>query len=509
VVIEWSDLDPRLGLRTTGGWPPDDLRDLVGTATSRLNALDRSLSATAGGAPIAVALPTLPLPPCFRCPTYQAAPEALALRHAVSAFAASLAAVPGLRVVDVASLDAASPPGGRPDPARDLQAGFPYRVEHADVLADRLAALLRPAVPRKGLITDLDHTLWHGIAGEDGVDALSWHLDRGTHAFALYQQMLASLAELGVLIGVASRNDPTVVERALARSDLLVPREVLFPVEAGWGPKSEAVARILNAWNVGPQDVVFIDDSPMERAEVAAAFPDLECLAFPGDEDGVPTFLNALRDRFGKDAVSPEDRLRRTSLQGLPARSVGTEDFLATAEAELQVSWNRPDARCLELINKTNQFNLNGRRLDEAAWHHRLADPDTFLLAVTYRDRFGPLGKIAVVLGRHTPTGPVVDAWVMSCRAFARRIEHQTLRALLEALAVDAISLAFRPTPRNGPMRDFLAAVTQRAPTDDVVIQRDEFEARCPRCYGKVTCDERIARATGSLLLHSVPGSAG
>lgn len=511
VVIEWSDLDPRLGFRTTGGWPPDGLADIVSGAASRLNALKSAVVAVADRVPACVSLPTLPLPPCFRPPTAHAAPHALALREAVWAFAASLADNPGIRVVDPQSLDAESPPGQRLDLARDLQCGFPYRVEHANTLAERLAALLRPATAKKGLITDLDHTLWRGIAGEDGVDALSWHLDRGDHAFALYQQMLASLADLGVLIGVASRNDPNVIEQALAREDLLVPRDTFFPIEAGWGSKSESVARILNAWNIGPQDVVFVDDSAMERAEVAAAFPDLECLAFPGDDDeSVLALLNALRDRFGKTSVSTEDRLRRTSLRAASARSAACpEQFLAAANADLRMSWNAPDARCLDLINKTNQFNLNGRRLDEAEWRRCLADPTAFLMAVSYRDKFGPLGKIAVVLGRQTETGTVLDSWVMSCRAFARRIEHQTLMALFERLETDAIRLAFEPTNRNGPMQEFLTALTGQAPTGDLTIQREVFEARCPRCYGKVIWDERTERAADTLLLDRVSGSTG
>ena len=59
-----------------------------------------------------------------------------------------------------------------------------------------------------------------------------------------------------------------LVEQALARGDMLLSKESLFPLEAHWKPKSESVGRILETWNVGPSDVVFIDDSPTEVAEV-------------------------------------------------------------------------------------------------------------------------------------------------------------------------------------------------------------------------------------------------
>src|SRR6185295_4898361 len=90
--------------------------------------------------------------------------------------------------------------------------GFPYRVVHASVLADLLARLLQPPVPKKGIITDLDNTLWLGILGEDGPGGVSWDLDHKSHMHGLYQQLLHSLAEAGTLIAAASKADPSVVE---------------------------------------------------------------------------------------------------------------------------------------------------------------------------------------------------------------------------------------------------------------------------------------------------------
>ena len=54
------------------------------------------------------------------------------------------------------------------------------------------------------------------------------------------------------------------------------------------------------------------------------------------------------------------------------------------------------DRRAFELVNKTNQFNLNGRRFQPADWAAALARPGAWLAVVSYQDRFGALGKIAV-----------------------------------------------------------------------------------------------------------------
>ena len=115
-----------------------------------------------------------------------------------------------------------------------------------------------------------------------------------------------------------------------------------------------------------------------------------------------------------------------------------------------------PDPRALELINKTNQFNLNGKRHTEASWQQYLSDPSVFIAVASYEDKYGPLGKIAVLAGRIEGNDLMIDHWVMSCRAFSRRIEHGCLIGVLQKFAVDQVTFGFLETPRNRPIRDFL-----------------------------------------------------
>src|ERR1051326_573860 len=42
-VAEWSDLDPRLGLRSLGGWSPPLFPDIVETTSRRMAELQRSI----------------------------------------------------------------------------------------------------------------------------------------------------------------------------------------------------------------------------------------------------------------------------------------------------------------------------------------------------------------------------------------------------------------------------------------------------------------------------------
>jgi FkbH-like protein len=504
VVLEWPDLDARLGIRRLGGWRPADLSDIVRTVRGQAGELLSACNALAAETVVALCLPTIEIAPVPYQPGWQLAEFEAELNAIRATLALDASRIPGLRLVNPRRLDQISPPAGRFDPKSELSAGFPYRLEHVSAIAELLAQLVGPPAPKKGIITDLDGTLWQGILGEVGVDGVAWDLDRHAHTHALYQQLLASLAETGVLVGVASKNDPGLVEDAFRRVDCLLKRDRVFPVEAHWGAKSHSVARILEAWNIGPEAVVFVDDDPMQLAEVAAAHPGIEGVPFPADEDGLYALLLRLRDLFGRSVLTEEDSLRLESLRRAHVRSseesqpaddlpVGDE-FLAEACAKVRLDTAKEpfDTRAFELLNKTNQFNLNGRRVTEGAWRAYLREPDTFLLVTTYGDKFGALGKIAVVGGRREGRGLAIDHWVMSCRAFSRRVEHQCLRFLFERHDVEEMAFDFQETERNGPLRTFLQEISGAQLAPGMVLTKATFAARCPSLFHEVESPDRV-----------------
>jgi FkbH-like protein len=146
---------------------------------------------------------------------------------------------------------------------------------------DVLAYLLDPPAPKKGIITDLDDTLWSGIVGEVSPEHIAWDLASHRQSHGLYQKLLNALATEGVLVAVASKNDPAIVTRAFEREDLLIRPQQFFQLEVCWNAKSKAVERILETWIIGADSVIFVDDSPMKLAEVAAEHPGIQCLLFP------------------------------------------------------------------------------------------------------------------------------------------------------------------------------------------------------------------------------------
>jgi FkbH-like protein len=497
VILEWSDLDPRLGIRHLGGWRTTEVPDIIRTVTANMSRFQDTLFRTAEQIPLVVALPSLPLPPIPHTPMRQTSGFETSLQESLNSFAANVAGNSSVRLVSHQWLNLLSPLQSRRDVRSELAFGFPYQLPHASVLAESLASLMSPDSPKKGLITDLDDTLWSGILGEVGVHGVSWDLSNNSQLHGLYQQLLMSLSDAGVLIAAASKNDGTLVDEAFQRDDILLGAERIYPIEAHWGPKSGSVSRILQAWNIGADSVVFVDDNPMELEEVKSVHPDVECILFPRqDPQAVYELLYKLRDSFGKAILTEEDALRLDSLrraqasqEQLSASNGRLDEFLKNIDAEVSMNLAKVpmDTRALELINKTNQFNLNGERFTESSWRAHLQNPDTFLLLVSYRDKYGPIGKIALLSGCiPTPKKLQIQTWVMSCRAFARRIEYQCLGYLFEKFQVEEVVLDYQKTPRNGPTQEFFAELFDYPVAPRCQLSREYFLSKCPPLFHSV-----------------------
>jgi FkbH-like protein len=496
LIIEWSDLDPRLGHRSTGRWSLAGTKDTLQVTVAALERIAALIAKIPVEVRIALSLPTLPFPPLFTTPGWQTSEIENEFDRQIALFSAEITRRRNLALMNQRRLAEDPSFAARFDLKSELLVGFPYSMEYTDALASISAGLIAHSAPKKGIITDLDGTMWDGIVGEIGPESVSWDFSRHHHLHALYQNLLSSLAEQGVLLGVASKNDATVVEKAFERSDLLLRPESIFPFEVHWQAKSSSVDRILKTWNIAADSVIFVDDSPLELAEVAARHPGIHCLQFQqADYAAGLAMLREIRDLCGKERISEEDGLRLNSIrQGAEFRRMTEngetppESFLKQVGATIvfDFSPSPEDSRVLELVNKTNQFNLNGLRRAAADWQQQNERADNVVAVIGYEDKFGPLGKIAVLQGHRNGAALHLDTWVMSCRAFSRHVEHQCLRVLFDRFQMDEIVFDYKPTAKNGPLREFFEGILGQAPEGKVSLKLAEFEAHCPTLFHKV-----------------------
>jgi len=335
------------------------------------------------------------------------------------------------------------------------------------------AALTPRLEPKKVLVTDLDNVVWGGVLAEDGLDGIACEpAGRGARHF-VYQGVLRRLQREGTLLAAVSRNDPEVVLAAFRSGRLLLQEPDFVAILASYHAKSAQIRELAERLNLAPDAFVFVDDNPVELAEVALALPAVRCVAFPQRDDDLARFVGTLAGLFPHGTITAEDRARtdmyRRRLAGLvPSELQGADltRFLEGLRMTLTIHDRRRGdrARAVQLIDKTNQFNLNGRRYTDEDIG-KILDAGGRLFGVTLSDRTGSHGEIlACLIG----ADGVVQALVMSCRVFQRRVEYAFL-AWLGAQSNPPRALAWAGTARNAPLRQFLSEVAGPLNGDGVV----------------------------------------
>lgn len=328
----------------------------------------------------------------------------------------------------------------------------------ADSIVERLVAA--SPLPAKVLVTDFDNTLWHGVIAEDGPDGVAFRPEGSGFRHFIYQGLLKRLKEEGVLLVGVSRNDPEIVRPPLESCAMPLRAEDFVVILASYHAKSAQIRQLAQELNLGLDAFIFVDDNPVELEEVGRALPSVQRLRFPDREDDLPGFLAALAARFGRSEVTLEDRdrtaLYQRRVEGMaPADASGAEldDFLGGLSMKL-VLHDRTTGdrtRAVQLINKTNQFNANGRRWTDAEVDEVLAGGGR-LFGATLSDRTGSHGEVIACL---VDAAGTVQAMVMSCRVFQRRAEYAFLAELLRGEAAPRVLLHAR-TDRNEPYVKFL-----------------------------------------------------
>jgi FkbH-like protein len=333
---------------------------------------------------------------------------------------------------------------------------------YGDLVARLLGAL--QGMSRKCLVLDLDNTLWGGVVGDDGPEGIS--LGQGSalgESFLAVQQYAKSLAKRGVILAVCSKNDAA---NALApfekHPEMVLKREDISCFVANWDDKASNLRRIARELNIGIDSLVFLDDNPFERNLVRTELPEVAVPEVPDDEPALMPGILASAGYFESLVITDEDRLRTMQYQANLERAVleqsATDLPSYLCSLEMTLIWRRFEkislGRIVQLINKTNQFNLTTQRTTEEQILALMADPEAFGLQLRLIDRFGDNGIIAIVIGRMENEGVCrIDTWLMSCRVLGRGVEKATLTlAVQQARALGAKQLIgeYRPTGKNG-----------------------------------------------------------
>jgi FkbH-like protein len=391
--------------------------------------------------------------------------------------------------VDLATVAAQQGRAAFYDPRRYAWTKQPFSESGAVARAEAVVAGLRALVmgPKKVLVLDLDNTLWGGIVGEVG----PFHVGIGEtpdgEAFRHFQKYVKALSQRGVILAVASKNNPADAREPFAMNPAMVLKLDDFAAfEAHWQPKVQSLERIAKYLNLSLDSFVFFDDNPAEREHIRQALPQVAVVEVP---DEPAEYIRALEAGmwFETLQLTDEDRRRAGTYQAERRRSeileqsANVDDYSRSLNMVAQVSFvDETDLpRVAQLLAKTNQFNLTTRRHSAEDVRRLLRDDRAIGLTVRLADRLGDYGLIAVVLAmpdEGDPTSLDVDTWLMSCRVIGRSVEEFTALALLEAARQKRfrrITGRYIATPKNGLVADLYPRLGfQTLPDDETTGRR-------------------------------------
>lgn len=437
------------------------------TAQNFLDAL--GAAAQSAKAPFLLAL-------CAPSPAWDEGGAEAHLQAAAEAVLSGAASLPGVTVIDYRETRRLYPAGPEWDQQSDGLGHVPLTSDAFTATATLIARRLSQVLRRKAkvVVVDCDNTLWGGVVGEDGVEGI-----RLAPAHLALQQRLVEAAAAGMLVCLCSKNAEEDVLAVLdQRADMVLRREHLVTHRINWHPKSQNIRSIAKELDLGLDSFVFLDDNPVEIAEVEAACPEVLSLPFVAEgqgatraehiwplDAGAATAEDKKRTRFYRENAERTKLLEKTG---------DFSSFIASLGLEIRIEAPRDEhlARLEQLTERTTQFNINGIR--RAAGEFACADGKSAARAVFVKDRFGDYGLVGALLTRPDRAVLETDTLLMSCRVLGRGVEHSMvaeLGRLAKASGCAQVRIVSEVTARNLPVRQFLATLPgSREETDGRIV---------------------------------------
>jgi FkbH-like protein len=420
---------------------------------------------------VATAAQGMQVPLCMvLCPPSPAGRKIQSLAgDAVKTFTDALKAIPGVTVLTHEEIGQRYPVDDYYEPLGETLGAIPYTRPYLAALGTAVVRSMHTLSikPVKALVVDCDGTLWQGVVGEDGPTGViigPWQ--------RAFQQFLLDQYQAGVILCLCSKNQENDVWSVFDRNPgMLLKREHISFWKINWEVKSANLRALVREMNIGMDTVAFLDDNPLERAEVGMSCPSVFTVEFPDAWEKRTKWLEHLW-LLDHPAATAEDKKRQEHYRFEQVRdslkqSAGSlAEFLEKLELKIDLNPAEPAdyERLAQLSMRTNQFNTTTLRLTTQEVAQYATTPGMSAHIARVRDRFGDYGLVGAMLAREAEGAYRVDGMFLSCRALGRSVEYR-MASYLAGHAGNAglseIVFPVRTTERNEPARTFLTNLNE------------------------------------------------
>lgn len=343
---------------------------------------------------------------------------------------------------------------------------MPYSMRGIDCLSElinRYVSVVK-GKHRKCIAVDLDNTLWGGVIGEDGVDGIELSKHKEGARYYDTQKFLKKMKDQGVMLAIVSKNNVEDVEPVFKHPDMILRHEDFVAEIVNWEPKTKNIKELAKNLNIGLDSFVFLDDNPAEREAMKAECPEVAVIDFPADSSMLPRVVEEAYNKFflslevtGEDAKKTEMYRAETQRRMEMHSATSAEDFLKKLEMTMYIHRMMPEEekRVVQLINKTNQFNVTTKRYSEEEIKELVVCGD--VVTVHMADKYGDQGLVAVLILVYRDSMAEIDTFLMSCRVMGRNAENEIvgqIKGMLERKGVTTVTATYLKTKKNAPVAD-------------------------------------------------------
>ncbi|EHW0693044.1 UDP-4-amino-4,6-dideoxy-N-acetyl-beta-L-altrosamine N-acetyltransferase [Vibrio parahaemolyticus] len=344
----------------------------------------------------------------------------------------------------------------------------PFSIQFLEAYSQALIGTIfaANALSARVLVLDLDNTLWKGIIGDDGKEGISLGGDYPGNIYKDLQSLFLTLKSRGILLTICSKNTEEVALDAIeTHPEMRLRAKDFVSYRINWEPKSQNIQALSKELNLGLSSFCFIDDNPVERAEVRRNAPDVFVPELPEDPAEWFQYLCNLPELCVAQ-VSESDKRRselykqRVDIQNAQTEFVDRESFIKSLGMEVCVEELNSDNfdRTHQLFNKTNQFNTTTTRYSKEQLNEWMRASDHQVLHVRSKDKYSKEyeGVAALVIVKQDNRW-VIDNFVMSCRVMGRDIEHVIISKLIllaSESSQESVVGRFIASSKNMPVRE-------------------------------------------------------
>lgn len=297
----------------------------------------------------------------------------------------------------------------------------------------------------------------------------------------------------GILLAIDSKNNIEDAEAAIQQHQSMLLRDDCFvSKKINWDNKALNLKEMEKELNLSEDGFIFIDDNPVERETVKGECPEVYVPEFPSDTTELLPFAENIWVDYCRPLRVLGEDLKKTEMYQIEAKrkveiskSLNIDDYITKLEMCVDIHRMKESEldRVVQLINKTNQFNVTTKRYTKADVQNIAQDDNRDIYVVCCHDKYGDLGLISVFILVEEECVIKIDTFLMSCRVMGRKLEDVIVNEILSRFSGKIVIGEYIPTEKNAPVKDLYERLGFSLLSDDSGHKLYELKAYQKRSY--------------------------